>query len=172
MGMFSWLDSQTNESIANIHSGKKIRTVYLLQPNGKKPIAEHQYDGYGVFNTTDAHEWLAQENYGIEDRLLGTFLEWGSFFEDSQSYYACGMHTTLEHLELLVNDKNKRIVIFDTYESVIRDGMTVNDMIERKLIANREVSCKYPLKFSFTPNTIYEEVEAAKPCPHQGFFYN
>jgi phage-related protein len=124
-----------------------------------------------VFNTTDAHEWLAQENYGIEDRALGVFSECGSFYEDNQHYYACSMHTHPEQLGLVVNNKNKPIVMFDTYASIIKEGMTVNQMIERKLITKRQVSCKYPLKFSFDPNTIYEDVEAAKTCPHQGFFY-
>jgi len=64
MGFFSFKTSDTNESIANIHSDhpNKGRTVYLVQPNGKPPIAENAYNGYGDFGDIDAYAWLAKFN--------------------------------------------------------------------------------------------------------------
>ncbi|GIU40864.1 hypothetical protein TUM3794_19780 [Shewanella colwelliana] len=64
MGFFSWNTSDTNESIANIHSGhpNATRTVYMLQPGGKEPIECRAYEGYGVFGGVDAFAWLAKFN--------------------------------------------------------------------------------------------------------------
>lgn len=66
--MYSWLTSDDKTSIQNVASGRKMRTVYLLQPNSKQSIPEEQYDGFGMFDSVDAHEWLANENIGVEDR--------------------------------------------------------------------------------------------------------
>jgi hypothetical protein len=64
MGMFSWLTSDGEESIANVYSGRETKTVYLLQPNGKPPIKESAYEGYGDFGNVDAYVWLAEQNAG------------------------------------------------------------------------------------------------------------
>lgn len=64
MGMFSWLTSDGEESIANVYSGRETKTVYLLQPNGKPPIKELAYEGYGDFGNVDAYVWLAEQNAG------------------------------------------------------------------------------------------------------------
>lgn len=62
MGMFSFLTADTDESISNVHSERGARTVYLLQPNGKKPIKESRYDGYGGFGPYDCFIWLVEMN--------------------------------------------------------------------------------------------------------------
>lgn len=65
MGFFSWKTADTGESIANVHAGHQNswKTVYLLQPDGKPPIAaEGGYLGYGDFGDVDAYEWLADAN--------------------------------------------------------------------------------------------------------------
>ncbi|NGZ66569.1 hypothetical protein G6Z92_06165 [Vibrio aestuarianus subsp. cardii] len=69
MGFFSWKTADSNESVANIHSGHENarRTVYLLQPNGAEPIAESRYNGYGVFGGVDAYAWLAKMNIDSEE---------------------------------------------------------------------------------------------------------
>lgn len=58
MGLFSWLTSDTNESIRVFGP----RPVYLLQPNGEPPLEQPVYEGYGVFGGVDAYEWLADMN--------------------------------------------------------------------------------------------------------------
>lgn len=170
MGMFSWL-TDTNESIANVHSNREVKPVFLLQPNGVPPIAETSYSGYGRFADVDAYEWLAMQNVGIKDRSLGVFIECGSYYENGDTCYACSMHTDTKNLRALVEDKNKKIVLFDNYNSQILDGLTVNQAIEKGLLVSKVVPCKFPLKFSFNPNTVYEDVDASASCPDQGFFY-
>ena len=65
MGFFSWKTADTKESIRNIYTGQH-RTVYLLQPNGKPPIEEPAYDGYGRFGGIDAYAWLAAQNLDVD----------------------------------------------------------------------------------------------------------
>lgn len=69
MGFSSWKTADTNETIANVHSGhpNSERAVYLLQPNGQKPIKERQYNGYCVFGGVNAFVWLARMNISPED---------------------------------------------------------------------------------------------------------
>ena len=61
MGFFSWQTADTKESIANVYTGH-CRPVYLLQPNGKPPIYEPEYAGYGEFGDKNAYVWLAENN--------------------------------------------------------------------------------------------------------------
>lgn len=175
MGFFSWLTSDTQESICNIYSGRPVKTVYLLQPNGQPPIIEENYRGYGYFGEVDAYVWIAKNNlsHNIAKNLsqeelnyLGIGLELGEYLEDPKN--------------------GKKFVIFDDYSKLIDDcefldinyNMTppgydesVNNLkISGKLIA-KAFKCKYPLKFSYDPNAVYEDLPAAKNCPSQGFFY-
>ena len=110
MGFFSWNTADTNESIANIHSGhpNADRTVYLLQPDGKAPIEETAYNGYGVFGDVDAYAWLAEING------LGT------------------------------------------------PGSSIEARREKGISAYCDKDClKYPLKFSFSNDAIYEDLPAS-----------
>ena len=119
MGFFSWNTADTNESIANIHSGhpNADRTVYLLQPDGKAPIEETVYDGYGIFGNVDAYAWLAEMNgLGIP-------------------------------------------------------GLRIDDRRLAGIDAARE-DIKYPLKFSFHKNAVYEDLPASTSCRYQGYFYD
>ena len=58
MGVFSWVTADTKKSV-RLNDKKP---VYLLQPGGRAPIEETNYDGYGMFGGVDAHEWLFNEN--------------------------------------------------------------------------------------------------------------
>jgi hypothetical protein len=120
MGFFSWKTADTQESIPNIHAGKPIRTVYLLQPGGKPSIAESSYGGYGYFGGIDAYAWLARMN-SEED--------WT-----------------------------------DKPDKEIRDFGIRWWFHEREKI-------RYPLKFSFNPNAVYEALPASEECEYQGYFY-
>ena len=170
MGMFSWL-TDTKESIANVYSGREVKTAYLLQPNGAEPIAEKAYLGYGTFGSQDAYEWLAMQNTGVNSRQIGVFIDHGSYYEDDEAYYVCSMHINSDGLRLLVEDRVKKIIQFDHYESPFRDGLSVNQAIDKGLIAQKTVSCNIPLKFSFDPHAVYEDLPASEDCPAQGMFY-
>ena len=122
MGFMSWTTADTEESISCTHSVRGAQTVYLLQPNGRSPIREDDYDGYGVFGGQDAFEWLAKENA----ESMGINIE-GLDFEDLRSIGIDMFH---------------------------------------------DMQVPYPLKFSFKANAVYENLEASKSCPEQGFFYD
>ncbi len=68
MGFYSWKTADSNESIANIHSGhpNALKPIYLLQPNGQKPIKESRYNGYCIFGGVHAFAWLAKMNIDPE----------------------------------------------------------------------------------------------------------
>lgn len=114
MGFFSWKTADSKESIANMHAvhPNSARTVYMLQPNGKEPIIERFYEGYGVFGGVDAYAWLARMNIDTPEvqqlfqrgdveklRLIGiefAFSEEGrkcqyplKFSFDFNAYYEC-----------------------------------------------------------------------------------
>jgi hypothetical protein len=122
MGFFSWTTADTNESIPSVHSNRSTQTVYLLQPNGRPPIEEECYEGYGVFGGQDAYEWLARQNA----EALGIDLS-GLDFDDVRSV---GIE-----------------MFFD-------------------------MDVPVPLKFSFNPKAVYEDLPASESCPNQGFFYD
>lgn len=69
MGFFSWNTVDTNRSIANVNSGRKTFTVFVLQPNGLPTIKEEAYDGYGVFGGYDVYALFAKWN--VPDKCNG-----------------------------------------------------------------------------------------------------
>lgn len=80
MGFFSWITSDTNESISNVYSDRGPLPVYLIAPDGTT-YYEPRYEGYGVFAGQDAYALLAQWNCPEkctgdvkEDRLVGIYL--------------------------------------------------------------------------------------------------
>lgn len=180
MGYFSWLTSDTEESIRN----NVEKDVYLLQPNGKLPIKETFYNGYGDFGGIDAYEWLVENNLSIELiqkineinkdgkyldselRLAGVYLN-GSFLLD-----------TITSKEYSYNNFMAKIFDMNTfidYESIIPEyNLSINQLISQETFIKKPFSDKiggieYPLKFSFNKDAIYEQLEAAKDCPKQGF---
>ena len=61
MGLFSWLTSDTKESIRNRYHKRKALPVYLITPENEK-IYEPKYEGYGVFGGHDVFVLLARWN--------------------------------------------------------------------------------------------------------------
>ena len=61
MGFFSWITSDTHESISNAYSDRGALPVYLYCPDGTK-IYEPDYQGYGDFGGHDAYALLAKWN--------------------------------------------------------------------------------------------------------------
>ncbi len=175
MGFYSWLTSDKNESIANVYSSKPVRTVYLLQPSvdGKKtpPIKEISYEGYGNFGGMNAYAWLAERNFGDASLVkVAINADGGQYYSDQDAIYLCGMHLNEKEFRKVVAT-DRRIVIFSNYEQVMACGKTPNQLIAKGAWFSNKLELKYPLKFSFDPDAVYEDLPAAEHCPHQGFFY-
>ncbi|MFW6046761.1 MAG: hypothetical protein ACOCP4_03115 [Candidatus Woesearchaeota archaeon] len=155
-----------------------------MQPDGKEPIYEPEYDGYGNFGGVDAHEWLALNNLPKDVlmkldkdenlkslRSAGIDLSFGKIFKDKET----GKLWTVFRKSFL-SLMNKDIEHFTgTYSEIIPEiGKTPNELIENgrfiKFPVNEFIRIKKPLKFSFNENAKYEELPASKDCPNQGYF--
>lgn len=176
MGMFSWLTSDTQESIIAWPFNKgEQRTVYMLRPNGEAPIAEPQYEGYGDFGDVDAYDWLARANVPAETlaplsdedvRLLGVHLGVGNYYLDTQT----GKKLAIFHKGGSLFDPDIIEHPGITYGAPLSDydGKCANDLIAEGRLVRKSYELKYPLKFSYDPNACYEDLPAAKDCPKQG----
>lgn len=65
MGMFSWITSDTQESIPASGAARPTFTVYMVAPNGKH-YQEDGYNGYGDFGGKDFFELTAEINPELE----------------------------------------------------------------------------------------------------------
>lgn len=142
MGMFSWLTADTEESVLHIASGAQDRPVYFLLPNGQEPICEPDYSGQGEFFCIDAYEWLARTNLPA----LGITSD---RFQDLPS----------ETLRMIGIDLESATNQF--YGVLHKYGFT--DVIPY------DETLPFPIKLSYSPNAVYEDLPASKPCPNQGY---
>jgi hypothetical protein len=170
MGFFSWNTADTDESIANVHSGKPVKTVYLIQPNGLPAIKESHYQGHGHFGEIDAYAWLAGMNFG-DEKLVDVAInaDCGRYLEDDKAIYLCSLHLSSKNFKKVVPTA-KKIVMFSNYNEVLPNGMTGSQMTAQGF--SKSIELKYPLKFSFNPDAQYESLKASESCPFQGYFYD
>jgi hypothetical protein len=177
MGFFSWKTADTKESIPNIYSGKRIRTVYLLQPSGLPPIVEEGYKGYGDFGCVDAFVWLAKANLSesvlaslsVEEiRTNGIALDCAN-----ASYeYSDGKQYLIQHdYRALFPDAVFLNVHFDKPVGAF-GGKTANEAIDDGTLKKIHSDVRYPLKFSFNPDAVYKDLPASESCEYQGYFYD
>ena len=180
MGFFSWKTSDTKQSIPNVASGRHTRPVYLLQPNGKAPIEEREYEGHGRFGDVDAYVWLAKENaeaIGLSlagkseeaIRLIGISLSVGDCYKDTET-------GDIWHIFHDARDIIPGHYFAGRYDQIIPAlNGSPNDLIDsgrlERLSVAEVVSLPYPLKFSFDPAAKYDALPAAENCPDQGYFY-
>lgn len=181
MGFFSWLTSDSKESIRNIHTGEN-RTVYLLQPDGAKPIREDGYEGYGAFGGIDAYAWLARANLpqdrvaDFDDEELrdaGIALDCGSLLRLQDGRLLSVFHDSRK----LCNALGLTVEHFPgRYDEPIPScgGKSANQMAEAgttQPVRLRDLGViRHPLKFSFDPAARYEDLPAAEKDPDQGYF--
>ncbi|EKZ5942112.1 MULTISPECIES: hypothetical protein [Enterobacterales] len=181
MGFFSWLTADTKKSIPNAHSNREVKTVYLLQPRGKKHIAEHAYQGYGVFGDVDAYVWLARRNaehFGFNPngmdieklRSLGLSIDLGEVCKDTHT--GDFWHIFSDARELVAGK-----CFLGTWSQEIPElGASANELVENGRFEVLEIKAvkglPYPLKFSFDEKAVYEQLQASENCPAQGFFYD
>lgn len=171
MGFFSWKTSDTGESIANRHSSRPTKPVYLLQPNGKAPICEREYQGYGIYGGVFVYDWLAEINFGDKSLVnVAINADCGGYYEDANTAYLCKMHLSeAEFRKVVLTDKT--VVVFENYAALLPNWMTPNQCIKAGLWHEAQIPLTYPLKFSFDPTARYEDLPAAESCEFQGYFY-
>lgn len=180
MGFFSWKTCDTDESIPAAGSGRPMKPVYLLQPNGQPPVKEECYEGYGVFGGLDTFSWLVNTNAAalgidlskLDDddvRSLGISLDVGHVCKDIKTGE---IWSVFQDATSLVGGR----YFAGNYAQVIPElGASASDLMASgrfKSVDIKEiVDLKYPLKFSFNPKAAYEDLPASEICPDQGFFY-
>jgi len=149
----------------------------LLQPDGKPPIIEPYYDGYGSFGEMDAFAWLAKANLpgemldGCDEesiRWLGIALDSESVFRDTRTGKIWSIYS--DHSEFVDGDS---AFFSGRYNEVCDEwGMSPNQALEAGILVEVPISTihsvKYPLKFSFDPGAVYESLPASVVCPDQG----
>ena len=178
MGFFSWVTADTEESIPAYASGRDMRPVYLLQPDGKPPIKEECYEGYGVFGGVDTYEWLAMMNFGDASlKSLALSADCGDFKINDAHIFVCKLHFNPESEEAFrkaTGIHDRTFVYFDNYQSGIDelDGLCMNDATEAKVVSRLKIELRYPLKFSFDAQANYDELPASESSPAQGYFYD
>jgi hypothetical protein len=86
MGFFSWITSDTQESISNVYSDKGALPVYVIWPDNSFQY-EEKYEGYGVFNGVDVYERIAEINGLGKDRQKGINLVFDN--NDSGDFSDC-----------------------------------------------------------------------------------
>ena len=181
MGVYSWLTSDTEESVLHIPSGCPQATHYLLQPGKLPHIVAELYDGYGNFGyaAINAHRWLAEINapaLGLdlsdlsdeELHSIGVTLAMGDVMIHAETgdLYWIWVHKIFESLGGTLLPGN-----YATQQLGL--GGSVNDLLERGELIARPVaehfSLPYPIKISRSPEAVYEDLPAAKHCPNQGY---
>lgn len=181
MGFFSWKTADTKQSIPNIYANRPPVTVYMLQPNGQQPIAEPSYEGHGKFGGVDAYQWLLEQNaeyLGLnlceltheERAMLGISLECGSVCRDTETGEI--WHIFFDARKLVPGKYAG--IRFD--QEVPGYGASANELLRNGRFESVDISdilkFPYPLKFSFEPDAVYEDLPESEICPEQGFFYD
>jgi hypothetical protein len=173
MGFFSFITSDGNESIANIHSNRKTFPVYLATPgpNGKV-FEEKEYNGYGVFGGKDIYVLIAELNNllpnGTEEdkRMAGIDLIYKVIITDGTTSYIKGKDFTNW-------DKPIRNIGHSANELIHNQGFSIvypngygdfNKAVEQGLIM--------PKLFEDRVNINYwDEFSYPTTCSYQGYFY-
>ena len=196
MGFLSWRTADTGETIWNVHTGDH-RDVYLLQPDGREPIHEPAYAGYGTFAGEDAFVWLAVENGLVDDPLdedsptfgdpdafesarnIGITLTSEVAFDAERGEYHVMFSNPPESIRVRFREIAQAPVHFHALrfdERVPGYGdKTANDLMADGTWEDRPTmeilgENARPLKFSFDSTARYEDLPASMDCPSQGYF--
>lgn len=204
MGYSSWKTADTNQSIGNVSSDRPhadTGPIYLLQPHGRPPIKEMEYEGYGVFGGVDTFVWLTIHN--VTDEQLKSIIsdifplrmpmeelreallynqkpdffnttKWDNMEEAVRTYsiYKFGKN------QLHAPDTGEQIIRcqngipFSWEEPIPKYGnKTLNQLNGENFFIRKDVDPEYPLKFSFNPSAVYEDLSESDRCEMQGYFF-
>lgn len=173
MGFFSWITSDTERSVSNIHSDRGAFPVYVLIPGefGGGAIRESEYGGYGIFDGKDIYDLVAEWNRHClpEDKPAMPKREQYGNDESGRAFYEMAHQRYLESVELLKDFASDKP---DEYmeEKYGQDWKrSIGIMIACYDVDN--ASLKYPIKIVENKRLSYDEVSASKSCPDQGYFY-
>jgi hypothetical protein len=195
MGFFSFKTADTKESIPADAAGhpRSGKVVYLLQPNGEKPICCDGYDGFGVFGGQNIFSWLSQHNLGIDNFDIGNLISCdssGRLLNDK--VYVCAMHFNKNAQNIInkkrVDDGLEKLtfvsvsdyaadftVQVDVDGDMVNRTMSLNLMGELnlgdKITISEMVNIKCPIKLSYNESAVYEELDKSEDCEYQGYFY-
>jgi len=173
MGFFSFITSDTNVSIPNIHSSRKHFPVYMATEDGQI-FEETEYDGYGVFGGKDIYILIAELNNIVPN---GT--------EEDKRMSGISLVYCTEITNLSGTKSYKKGKDFVRWTDIIQsEGCSPNDLILNKnwktiypngngdLNTLVEKGYKAPKLFEDKSSVnSWEQHEYPKNCPDQGFFY-
>lgn len=179
MQFVSWLTADTQESIATtcapMHPNS-YRPVFLLQPDDEEPIGSHAYEGQAFFGSYNAYIWLACNNLDeqlfanctYEDlHLIGYALYHRMFYRDTQTNEELCIFYDFRHIFPHLTYYPQR------FDRVIPElGGTGKALVKSGRLERLNYASNYPLKFSFDPDAVYEDLPASEPCPNAGSFYD
>lgn len=171
MGYFSWRTADTKRSI------RLGSQVFLLQPGGEPSIAEACYGGYGRFGDVDACFWLALKNLPANQsssmsdddlRDVGLSMLHGEVFRDTRTGE---LWSIFKDRRLLVGGRFFAGTFSDSCEEWrCSPAAAIEAGILERVPVSSIFEIRFPLKFSFSPDQIYERLPASKICDKQGFF--
>ena len=151
MGFFSFITSDTFESIPNVHSGKPLIPVTMKDHLGNE-WHEASYEGYGDFGGKDFFELVDEMNGGTGDRDRGIKI----FYPIS-----------------LIDPKQYKGQTFN----VIKDGDYVEVTPQEYLERQKKHADSIPKDIKLPILVVDKSIEwnndlTTESCPHQGYFYD
>ena len=173
MGFFSFITSDGNESIANIHSNRKTFPVYLATPgpNGKV-FEEKGYNGYGVFGGKDIYVLIAELNNllpnGTEEdkRMAGIDLVYKTIITDGTTTYIKGVDFT--RWDKPIGDTNRtanELVYEDGWSMMHPNGYgDLNIAVKQGLVMPKLFEDRSSINY-------WDEFPYPTSCSYQGYFY-
>jgi hypothetical protein len=179
MGFFSFITSDTNKSIANVHSNRKTIPVYLITRD-RQIIHESRYSGYGKFGNKDIFALIGELNGLIgenEDKLRSkVFRElisggitngkvnyrYGIDFENYESPIPSEGNKTANQLR----ESGEFRSIFPKYEfdEFANAGINVPKVVQKLPKGHHLFSTSEWEKY-------FDSLPHTKQCPAQGYFY-
>lgn len=173
MGFFSWVTSDTNESIPNTHSCRKTFPVYVLIPTefGGGMIEEPSYEGYGDFGGRDIYDLVADWNRASIDADALIRPDRGDYARDQYGDVA---------YDRAMERHRRNCSMFADFAGGADDASMISKYGEdfRRtigLLISFSDTYAAPVKFSIkivkNPVLAYEGVSPSKICPFQGYFF-
>lgn len=182
MTMISWRTGDYDEGIPHSEFSVIQETVYLVQPEGKKPIAEANYRGDATFDGQNAFEILVSNNFPdveftcrTEKQRFGMYLQHTTIYEDDCRYFVdCDLvpqgSVAMQALRGFLGD-DKPIVSYKSRMAALPDlgGLTLNTLVGSGSVEMRTLKVFFPLKFSYNPRVEYHQLGPSRICSYQGY---